>query len=432
MNVKLVKAAHSEPVDKSLLYRRLRAKNGSLHFGKLHFARNKGKENKAEKSSSEFSRMHVKKSLLERLDAGEVIIGDGGMIFNLERRGYVHAGRFTPEVVLEYPEAVRQLHREYVHSGADVLQALTFFASDSHLQKAGIRGTCREMNDAACKIAKEVAEESSRDVLVAGCLSETFAYTGPDSKEDSAAEFAVQVKCFIENDVDFVVAEYFRYIEEMCWAIEALRKANKPIVAMMNIGGMGDRNGVSTGDCAVEMAKWGADVIGLNCCFGPELLVEAMKDVKDALEKAGLKKHLICQPLGFLTPDAGKDGYLGLPEFPFALEPRSLTRFDARKFARNAYEAGVKYIGGCCNFEAYHIREMAAELAKERGFKAPNADKMSDWGTAVASSPTPWIKQRGRREYWENLLPTTGRPFSSGMSKSQYDPEWRSKNGLPR
>ena len=63
------------------------------------------------------------------------------------------------------------------------------------------------MNDAACKIAKEVAEESSRDILVAGCLSETFAYTGPDSKEDSDAEFAVQVKCFIENDVDFVVAE---------------------------------------------------------------------------------------------------------------------------------------------------------------------------------------------------------------------------------
>ena len=61
----------------------------------------------------------------------------------------------------------------------------------------------------------------------------------------------------------------------------------------------------------------GADVIGLNCCFDPSQLVEGLKDMKAALEKAGMKKHLICQPLGFWTPDAGKDGYLGLPEFPF-------------------------------------------------------------------------------------------------------------------
>ncbi|XP_065061320.1 betaine--homocysteine S-methyltransferase 1-like [Rhopilema esculentum] len=364
--------------------------------------------------------MRFKKSVLEPLNEGGVILGDGSMVFNLERRGYVHAGRFTPEVVLEHPDAVRQLHREYVNSGADVLQALTFFACEANLRQVGVKYTvslhhentqcrafsiktcylsqnkslyagektdclipsksqherqknkhfslgritssclCEEISNAACRIAKDVAEESDREILVAGCMCETFAYTGPYSMKECDAEFEVQVQCFIENDVDFVIAEYFRYIEEMCWAIEALKKTKKPVVAMMNIGGMGDRNGVSTGDCAVAMAKAGADVIGLNCCFGPDNLIEAMKEMKEAIERAGLRRHLICLPLGFLTPDAGKDGYLGLPEYPFALEPRSLTRFDARKFARNAYEAGVKYIGGCCNFEAYHIREMAA------------------------------------------------------------------------
>ncbi len=61
----------------------------------------------------------------------------------------------------------------------------------------------------------------------------------------------------------------------------------------------------------------GADVIGLNCCFDPQHLIKAMKEVKESLEKAGFKKHLICQPLGKLTPDAAKDGYGSLPEFPF-------------------------------------------------------------------------------------------------------------------
>lgn len=48
--------------------------------------------------------------------------------------------------------------------------------------------------------------------------------------------------------------------------------------------------------------------------------------------------------------------------FVVALEPRSLTRFDMRKFARHAYEAGIGYIGGCCYFEAYHIREIVDEV----------------------------------------------------------------------
>eukprot|EP00795_Rhopilema_esculentum_P007055 gene7055-12686_t len=311
--------------------------------------------------------MRFKKSVLEPLNEGGVILGDGSMVFNLERRGYVHAGRFTPEVVLEHPDAVRQLHREYVNSGADVLQALTFFACEANLRQVGVKYTCEEISNAACRIAKDVAEESDREILVAGCMCETFAYTGPYSMKECDAEFEVQVQCFIENDVDFVIAEYFRYIEEMCWAIEALKKTKKPVVAMMNIGGMGDRNGVSTGDCAVAMAKAGADVIGLNCCFGPDNLIEAMKEMKEAIERAGLRRHLICLPLGFLTPDAGKDGYLGLPEYPFALEPRSLTRFDARKFARNAYEAG---------------------LAEEWGCQPPNADKMSDWGAATINNAT--------------------------------------------
>merc|ERR1712054_330064 len=89
----------------------------------------------------------------------------------------------------------------------------------------------------------------------------------------------------------------------------------------------------------------------------------------------GKKCYLMVQPLAFMTPDALKQGFIDLPEFPFALEPRICTRFEMHKFAREAYELGVRYIGGCCGFEPYHIRACAEELAVERGRRCPASDK---------------------------------------------------------
>ena len=61
-------------------------------------------------------------SLLSHLRSGGAVIGDGSFIFTLERRGFVKAGPFTPEVVVEHPEAVRQLSREFIRAGAMVIQ----------------------------------------------------------------------------------------------------------------------------------------------------------------------------------------------------------------------------------------------------------------------------------------------------------------------
>merc|ERR1712038_731289 len=103
-----------------------------------------------------------KKGLLERLAEGPVI-GDGGFVFQLEKRGYVKAGPWTPECVVENPEAVRQLHREFLRAGSDVMQAFTFYASEDKLtnrgNKAGKTIGVEAINRAASKLAKEVADE---------------------------------------------------------------------------------------------------------------------------------------------------------------------------------------------------------------------------------------------------------------------------------
>ncbi len=74
--------------------------------------------------------------LLERLADGPVI-GDGGFVFALEKRGYVKAGPWTPEATVENPDAVRELHREFLRAGSDVMQAFTFYASDDKLENRG-------------------------------------------------------------------------------------------------------------------------------------------------------------------------------------------------------------------------------------------------------------------------------------------------------
>ncbi|MDP9119204.1 MAG: homocysteine S-methyltransferase family protein, partial [Actinomycetota bacterium] len=117
------------------------------------------------------------KGILERLADGPVL-GDGGYLLELEKRGYVQAGPFTPEVVVEHPEALAQLHREFLRAGAEVLQTMTFYASDDKLATVGMEGTVDDINRNAVRIAREVASEG--DALVAGNLSLTWAYDPAD------------------------------------------------------------------------------------------------------------------------------------------------------------------------------------------------------------------------------------------------------------
>ena len=117
------------------------------------------------------------KGILERLAEG-VVFGDGGYVLELEKRGYVIAGPFTPEVVLDHPEAVKQMHREFIRSGSEVIQAFAFYASREKLANVGYGEKVLDLNRQAVKIAREVAGD---DVLVAGNLSTTWSFKQGDA-----------------------------------------------------------------------------------------------------------------------------------------------------------------------------------------------------------------------------------------------------------
>ena len=97
------------------------------------------------------------------------------------------------------------------------------------------------------------------------------------------------------------------------------------------------------------------------------------KKIVYALESQGIKVnedvYLMVQPLAYMTPDASKQGFIDLPEFPFGLEPRICTRYDMARFARESWDMGVRYIGGCCGFQAYHIRNGLVEIQIEKKYQ---------------------------------------------------------------
>merc|ERR1711971_1473784 len=200
--------------------------------------------------------MAAKKGLLERLAQGPVI-GDGGFVFALEKRGYVKAGPWTPESAVEDPEAVRQLHREFLRAGADVMQAFTFYASEDKLtnrgNKAGKNIGVEAINRAAAKLAKEVADEGG--ALTLGGISQCPSYLFGMSKADVQKEFKKQIDVFVSEGMDFLLCEYYEHIEEMEWAIEECLKTSLPVAASMCIGPEGDMHGVSAAECGIRMAE---------------------------------------------------------------------------------------------------------------------------------------------------------------------------------
>ena len=77
-----------------------------------------------------------KKDLISRLNEGPILCAEG-YLFAMERRGYLQAGAFVPEVVLEHPEVVAQLHREFIRAGSDVVQAFTYYGHREKLRLIG-------------------------------------------------------------------------------------------------------------------------------------------------------------------------------------------------------------------------------------------------------------------------------------------------------
>jgi betaine-homocysteine S-methyltransferase len=299
----------------------------------------------------------MKKGILERLAEG-VVLGDGGYLLELEKRGWVRAGPFTPEVALTRPEALRELHVEFREAGSEVLQALTFYASRDKLATVGLADRLEELNRAAIRIAKEAAADRC---LVAGNLCLTWMYDPADPASPARVRklFDEQLAVMTDEGVDFIIAETFSWTGEALLAVERIRAARLPAMVTMCFENTDfTSEGQTPGEAARLLADAGADITGVNCLRNPENTLPLLRQMRPAV-----RCYLAAQPTAYRTPP-GKPDFTSLPEFPVGLEPLQLSRQEMADYALAARDLGVNYIGACCGAVSAHIRAMAGALGK--------------------------------------------------------------------
>ena len=307
------------------------------------------------------------RDLLARLKAGAVICAEG-YVFELERRGYLQAGSFVPEVLFEHPEVVEQLHMDFVHAGSDVTQALTYYVHREKLRVIGREKDLVPMNRAALGIAKRVARRTG--TLFAGDLCNTNIYDPADSKAVKEVEriFDEQVGWAVEAGVDYFVAETLGWVGEALIALQAIRRHSK-VPAVITFAMHREeftREGLTPAQACQRLEAAGADVVGLNCHRGPSTMLPLLKQIR-----AAVRCHVAGLPVPYRT-NAAQPSFMALRDpccgdrmaFPDGLDPFMATRSEIFDFGREAFAADIRYLGVCCGAGPHHIRALAESLGR--------------------------------------------------------------------
>ena len=327
--------------------------------------------------------------LADRLAQGTVL-GAEGYVFELERRGYVKAGAYVPEAVVDFPDAVTELHREFLRAGADVMVALTYYAHRDKLRQVGRESELEAMNRQAVRLARQVAAEGG--ALVAGNVCNTWAYNphDPATADVVRAMYAEQLGWAADEGIDFVIAETNDYLGEALIGLEVSRELGLPaMVTLATTGPAETWDGYDYVEACKILADHGADIVGLNCDRGPATMLPLIARIREQVDCA-----VAAQPVPYRTTEASPtmeslraDGVNRV--FPLALDPFGCTRFEMADFAVAARDLGVNYVGICCGAGPHHVRAMAEALGRTvpASKYSPSMDLHPVLGTAAARQP---------------------------------------------
>ncbi|QDC10761.1 homocysteine S-methyltransferase family protein [Oceanicola sp. D3] len=310
--------------------------------------------------------------LKTRLNAGPLICAEG-FLFELERRGYLTAGEFVPEVALEHPDALRNLHVDFQRSGSDIVEAFTYNGHREKMRVIGKEDLLEPLNRASLKIAREVADAKPGN-LMAGNISNTNIWS-PDDRAKQAevrAMFEEMVGWAVDEGADIIIGETFYYAGEALCALEVARASGLPVVltlAPMAASEMMDGTGIV--ETCQQLEQGGADVVGLNCFRGPQTMMPWLRKVR-----AAVSCHVGALPIPYRTR-ADEPTFFNLSDtgdctcpaphgrtFPTALDPMFCNRYEIGAFARDAYALGINYLGVCCGANPMLIREVSEAVGR--------------------------------------------------------------------
>jgi len=277
------------------------------------------------------------------LDPLQVIVADGAMGTMLYNKG-VFINQCYDELNIRAPDLIRDVHEQYRKAGAELLETNTFGANRIKLSQYGLETQVRTINLAAVKIARETAED---DLLVAGAvgpLGVRLEPLGPTSLDEARAVFREQLEALREGGADVFILETFADLHEIEQAILAARDVDPgiPIIAQMTIGSdCHTPYGVTPDDLARSLDAFGADIIGLNCSVGPQIILDAIEKMVPVT-----RRKLSAQPNAGMPRDvSGRSMYMASAEY-------------MATYAHHLVQAGAKVVGGCCGTTPEHIAAM--------------------------------------------------------------------------
>jgi methionine synthase / methylenetetrahydrofolate reductase (NADH) len=300
-------------------------------------------------------------SFRDLLADGRVHVFDGAMGTMLYGKG-VFLNVCYDELALHQPDLVREIHREYVKAGAELLETNTFGANPFKLAHYGLAAETEKINAAAARVAREAA--GGRAVVLGaigplGVRVEPYGETGLDQAQ---AAFARQAAGLLEGGVDGFILETFSDVSELDAAVRAVRGLSTlPIVAQMTVGTDGKTYyGTDPSVFGPALQAMGVDVVGVNCSVGPHGVLEAVEKLAkvvtipiSAQPNAGLPREVEDRKIYMASPE-----YMGT-------------------YAKRMVEAGARFVGGCCGTTPEHIKAIA-------GFVQSVSPRHS---TAVAAAP---------------------------------------------
>ena len=291
---------------------------------------------------------------LERLQHGPILC-DGAMGTQLHAHG-ITFDHSLDGLNLTQPEIVLSVHRGYVEAGADLLETNTFGGNRFRLLEHDLEDKVAEINRSGVRLARKAADESRRQIYVAGSVGPVgvrLAPLGRVTATEAFAAFKEQIAVLNEVGVDALILETFSDLNEIVQAIKAAREvnANLPLIAQMTYTEDGCTPlGDTPEQVARKLCELEVDVIGANCSVGPAKLLPVVQ---------ALARHAAqvdCRPLVSIQPNAGWPQRMGSR----LIYPATPEYFG--DFARRFLQAGASIIGGCCGTTPDHIRSMRTAL----------------------------------------------------------------------
>jgi 5-methyltetrahydrofolate--homocysteine methyltransferase len=293
-----------------------------------------------------------------------VIVYDGAMGTNIQKRNptlddYWGKENCSEVLVLSRPDIIRDIHADFFKVGCDVVETNTFGGMRTVLTEFGLADRVHEINVAAAKLAREVADQfSTKDHprFVSGSMGPTtkLPSLGHIGYDEMFAAYEEQALALIEGGVDILLIETAQDLLQAKIAtagvIEAMRKAGKrlPVQVQVTIQESGTMLlGTEIGAALTALEPFDIDAIGMNCATGP-------KEMNDAVRYLGLNSTKIIS----ILPNAGLPHNEG-GHAVYKLTPKELA--DYHKHFVQDY--GVRIVGGCCGTTPEHLKAVVEAVS---------------------------------------------------------------------